>query len=81
MHPCWDGCWTAGGLRYLFPLGGLLILLGWCASSFVTELTHDDKGHMINNACVIGVPTTIGIPCLQPVFVRWLNEEITRGHG
>src|SRR5499426_4697183 len=26
------------GPRGLFPLGGLLILLGWCASSFVTEL-------------------------------------------
>src|SRR5262249_18058945 len=26
------------GPRALFPVGGLLILLGWCASSFVTEL-------------------------------------------
>jgi len=26
------------GPRYLFPVGGLLIGLGWCASSFVTDL-------------------------------------------
>jgi MFS family permease len=26
------------GPRYVFPVGGLLILLGWCASSFVTDL-------------------------------------------
>lgn len=26
------------GARYLFSVGGLLILLGWCASSFATEL-------------------------------------------
>ena len=28
-------CW---GPRYLFPCGGLLIVLGWCGSSFVTDL-------------------------------------------
>jgi MFS family permease len=28
------------GARYLFPVGGLLILLGWYASSFATELWH-----------------------------------------
>jgi MFS family permease len=28
------------GPRYLFPIGGLLILLGWYASSFATELWH-----------------------------------------
>lgn len=28
------------GARYLFPVGGLLILLGWWASSFATELWH-----------------------------------------
>ncbi|MBM3224223.1 MAG: MFS transporter [Candidatus Tectomicrobia bacterium] len=26
------------GPRYLFPVGGLLIMLGWCSSSFVTTL-------------------------------------------
>ncbi len=26
------------GPRYLFPCGGLLIVLGWCGSSFVTDL-------------------------------------------
>src|SRR5688572_23941729 len=28
------------GARYLFPVGGLLILLGWWASSFATHLWH-----------------------------------------